>query len=64
MSGMTDVLKAHTLLDADSCSCNEMFYDTRMTGDAILHEHALHVEKELIDAGYAPESCCGGVCGL
>ena len=52
MKTMAEVLDGHTLQDGDSCSCYEMFYDTRMTATGIQHEHSLHVEKELMDAGF------------
>ena len=52
MKTMAEVLDGHTLQDGDSCSCYDMFYDTRMTATGIQHEHSLHVEKELMDAGF------------
>lgn len=49
---MAEVLAEHMLVDADACGCNEMFYDTRLAPGQIAHEHSLHVEMELHNAGY------------
>ena len=51
---MAEVLDGHFLLGHDSCSCNEMFYDTRMAGLEIAHEHSMHVEERLSAAGFGP----------
>ena len=51
---MAEVIESHLMADEDSCDCNEMFYDTRMSLAAIRHEHSLHVEMELHNAGFGP----------
>lgn len=53
MSATVAVLKAHQYKAADrGCSCEGNWYDTRQTPEQDLHEHAIHVEKELFDAGF------------
>jgi hypothetical protein len=50
MNKTVAVLNAHRYR-ARGCSCKNSWYDTRQTHEQALHEHALHVEKELLDAG-------------
>ena len=53
MSALTDVLAKHQYRASDrSCTCDENWYDTRPDRSADLVEHFIHVEKELIDAGF------------
>lgn len=49
---MAEVVAAHVLFDADSCTCDEMFYDYRLTAEQIKVEHSLHVEERLAASGY------------
>lgn len=50
---MAEVLAKHLLVVVDDrCSCDEMFYDSRLTGRQIEHEHSLHVEERLSAAGF------------
>lgn len=52
LAGAVAVLAAHQFDAEDgSCSCNEMFYDTRRPADLVLVEHFLHVGMELHLAG-------------
>jgi hypothetical protein len=52
LSVMAAVLTAHQYRQGDhGCSCKEIFYDTRRTPSQIMHEHVLHVEMELLNAG-------------
>lgn len=52
LAGAVAVLAAHQFNAEDgSCSCDEMFYDTRRPADLVLVEHFLHVGMELHLAG-------------
>lgn len=52
LEGAVGVLAAHQFNAADgSCSCEQMFYDTRRPADLVLVEHFLHVGMELHLAG-------------
>lgn len=52
MSKTVGVLTAHQYNAAErSCSCDQSRYDAGATIEQNQHEHALHVEKELADAG-------------
>jgi hypothetical protein len=52
MSATVAVLEVHQYkADDRGCSCENNWYDTRQTPEQDLHEHAIHVEKELLDAG-------------
>jgi hypothetical protein len=53
MSGIAEVLAAHLYRPGDhGCSCEAMWYDTRRTDEQIMEEHVLHVEMELLEAGF------------
>lgn len=52
---MSGVIGRHFLeVVDDACSCEEMFYDSRLTRLQIKHEHSLHVEERLHAAGFGP----------
>lgn len=57
MSGMKDVLAAHTFAEDDTCgcTCDKMFYDWRRTPEEVQIEHRLHVEERLTAAGYGSQ---------
>lgn len=53
---MFEVILDHRLVYEDgSCTCEEMFYDTRLSRPQIIHEHALHLEMELMNEGYGDQ---------
>lgn len=49
---MAEVVAQHVMFDADSCACDEMFYDYRLPAEQIKVEHSLHVEERLAANGY------------
>jgi hypothetical protein len=53
MKTMAEVLAEHQLVHGDwSCTCEEMFYDSRLNGAELGVEHRLHVEERLSAAGF------------